>query len=106
MFRWRSLKCDRPACPCLPPRRPSGVESRLRSALRFPPPDSRPTHDASPFAVARTCDTPMNKNLQPTWKALLIGGLLAWAYFPTLRGLFQKWMDDPQYSHGILVPLL
>lgn len=48
----------------------------------------------------------MNKNLQPTWKALLIGGLLAWAYFPTLRGLFQKWMDDPQYSHGILVPLL
>jgi exosortase len=47
----------------------------------------------------------MNQNIKPTWKSALIAGLLAWAYFPTLRDLFQKWMDDPQYSHGILVPL-
>jgi exosortase len=47
----------------------------------------------------------MNKRIQPTGKTLLIAGLLAWAYFPTLCDLFQKWMTDPQYSHGILVPL-
>jgi exosortase len=47
----------------------------------------------------------MNKSIQPTWKAALVAGLLAWAYFPTLRELVQKWMSDPQYSHGILVPL-
>jgi exosortase len=30
--------------------------------------------------------------------------MLGWAYLPTVRELFQKWMSDPQYSHGILVP--
>lgn len=49
-------------------------------------------------------DTKMNKKLQPTWKTFLIAGMLAWAYFPTLHDLFQKWMNEPQYSHGILVP--
>jgi exosortase len=48
----------------------------------------------------------MNTTFRPTWKTFLIAGLLAWAYYPTLRDLFAKWMDDPQYSHGILVPLL
>ncbi len=47
----------------------------------------------------------MNPIFKPSWKTLLIAGLLGWAYFPTARGLFQKWMSDPQYSHGILVPL-
>lgn len=47
----------------------------------------------------------MNKSIQPNAKALLIAGLLAWAYFPTIGELFQKWMSDPQYSHGILVPV-
>jgi exosortase len=48
----------------------------------------------------------MNTTFRPTWKTFLIAGLLAWAYYPTLRDLFAKWMDDPQYSHGVLVPLL
>jgi exosortase len=30
--------------------------------------------------------------------------LLAWAYWPTLSFLFEKWVGDPQYSHGFLVP--
>ncbi len=47
----------------------------------------------------------MNKTFQPTGKTFLIAGLLAWAYFPTIADLFQKWMNDPQYSHGILVPI-
>lgn len=29
----------------------------------------------------------------------------AWAALPTLGFLFDKWSDDPQYSHGFLVPL-
>jgi exosortase len=47
----------------------------------------------------------MNANFRPTWKALLIAGLLGWAYFPSMRELFQKWLSEPQYSHGVLVPL-
>lgn len=30
--------------------------------------------------------------------------LLVWAYWPTLEFLVDKWSDDPQYSHGFLVP--
>jgi len=37
----------------------------------------------------------------PTLIALAIG----WAYAPTLEYLVGKWIDDPQYSHGFLVPL-
>ncbi len=31
--------------------------------------------------------------------------LLAWAYWPTIAFLYQKWCSDPQYSHGFLVPI-
>ena len=31
--------------------------------------------------------------------------LLLWAFFPTLNFLYGKWVSDPQYSHGFLVPL-
>jgi len=31
--------------------------------------------------------------------------LIAWAYFTTLSDIVNRWMDDPQYSHGFLVPL-
>jgi exosortase len=30
---------------------------------------------------------------------------LAWAYWPTLDGMRQRWAHDPQYSHGYLVPV-
>jgi exosortase len=33
-----------------------------------------------------------------------IAGLLGWAYLPMLRVFFDKWVNDPQYSHGFLVP--
>lgn len=36
----------------------------------------------------------------------LIGAALLWAYWPTLGGLARRWSDDPQYSHGYLVPVM
>ena len=38
------------------------------------------------------------------WQLAVLGGLLGWAYFPMLRVFFDKWANDPQYSHGFLVP--
>ncbi|MBA4067852.1 MAG: exosortase [Isosphaera sp.] len=35
---------------------------------------------------------------------LALGGLLAWAYLPMLAVFADKWVNDPQYSHGLLVP--
>jgi exosortase len=32
-------------------------------------------------------------------------GLIGWAFWPTLDWMADKWMSDPQYSHGFLVPL-
>lgn len=40
----------------------------------------------------------------PVWQAVALVGLLAWAYLPMLRVFFDKWVNDPQYSHGFLVP--
>jgi exosortase len=37
-----------------------------------------------------------------------LGGLallLAWSYFPTLDWMVGKWISEPQYSHGFLVPV-
>jgi exosortase len=40
------------------------------------------------------------------WPIFLGGlGLTLWAYLPTLEFLADKWANDPQYSHGFLVPL-
>jgi exosortase len=37
------------------------------------------------------------------WAVLLAG--FAWAYWPTLTGMADRWSGDPQYSHGFLVPV-
>lgn len=39
------------------------------------------------------------------WQVAVLAGLLVWAYFPMLSVFFDKWVNDPQYSHGFLVPL-
>ncbi|MHB1424364.1 MAG: exosortase/archaeosortase family protein [Gemmataceae bacterium] len=36
----------------------------------------------------------------------LLGAACLWAYWPTLAGLAHIWATDPQYSYGMLVPLL
>ena len=43
------------------------------------------------------------------WDALsplVVPPFLLWAYWPTLTGLVHRWLGDPRYSHGFLVPLL
>lgn len=32
--------------------------------------------------------------------------VLTWVYFPTFASLLRRWTDDPQASHGFLVPVL
>lgn len=41
----------------------------------------------------------------PVWPLIVLGGLLAWAYYPMLAVFADKWVNDPQYSHGFLVPI-
>lgn len=36
---------------------------------------------------------------------ILLALVLAWAYWPTLTSLAERWTYEPQYSHGYLVPL-
>ena len=38
------------------------------------------------------------------WLPVLAGGL-AWAHWPALRQMADRWSHDPRYSHGYLVPL-
>jgi exosortase len=37
--------------------------------------------------------------------AAIVGGV-AWAYAPTLATLVRRWEEEPQYSHGFVVPIL
>jgi exosortase len=41
----------------------------------------------------------------PIWPLAALGGLLLWAYLPMLSAFAEKWIHDPQYSHGLLVPV-
>ena len=41
----------------------------------------------------------------PIGPLAILGGLLAWAYYPMLAVFADKWLNDPQYSHGFLVPI-
>jgi exosortase len=38
-------------------------------------------------------------------RAAIVLAVLGWAYWPTLRELFDTWVTHPEYSHGPLVPL-
>ncbi len=38
------------------------------------------------------------------WQLAAFVGVLGWAYLPMLRVFADKWLNDPQYSHGLLVP--
>lgn len=38
------------------------------------------------------------------WQVGSLAAVLGWAYLPMLRVFADKWLNDPQYSHGLLVP--
>jgi exosortase len=38
------------------------------------------------------------------WQVAALAVVLGWAYLPMLRVFADKWLNDPQYSHGLLVP--
>lgn len=40
------------------------------------------------------------------WKPLAIAAAILFLYHTTLRKLVADWWDDPNYSHGLLVPLI
>ncbi|VTR91377.1 Eight transmembrane protein EpsH, putative exosortase OS=Singulisphaera acidiphila (strain ATCC BAA-1392 / DSM 18658 / VKM B-2454 / MOB10) GN=Sinac_2489 PE=4 SV=1: Exosortase_EpsH [Gemmata massiliana] len=38
------------------------------------------------------------------WQGAALAAVLGWAYLPMLSVFADKWLNDPQYSHGLLVP--
>jgi exosortase len=43
-------------------------------------------------------------NLAPLAIAAILGAALLWSYWTTLAAVALRWWEDPQYSHGWLVP--
>jgi exosortase len=41
----------------------------------------------------------------PSPKLIALLGVVAWVYWPTFRELYDTWISNPEYSHGLLVPL-
>lgn len=39
------------------------------------------------------------------WELGIIGAIILWLYWPTLVHLFGQWLHDPNFSHGVFVPL-
>jgi exosortase len=59
-----------------------------------------PTESPAPLATA-----PASAVARPAALQLAaLAGVLGWAYLPMLRVFADKWLNDPQYSHGLLVP--
>ncbi|HLW65955.1 MAG TPA: exosortase/archaeosortase family protein [Gemmataceae bacterium] len=53
-------------------------------------------------------NTPVATGSDSVWPMRLclvaLLAVIAWTFWPTLAELCQKWLHDPQYSHGLLVP--
>lgn len=62
------------------------------SSVSIAPPDS-PAPSLAP-AASRVA----------VWQGVAIVAVLGWAYLPMLSVFADKWLNDPQYSHGLLVP--
>ncbi|HEX4612757.1 MAG TPA: exosortase/archaeosortase family protein [Urbifossiella sp.] len=67
------------------------------------PPPATAVPRSSPVTVV-TVPAPAPGFRPQPWQLAGLVGLLVWAYLPMLRVFFDKWVNDPQYSHGLLVP--
>jgi exosortase len=75
---------------------PSRTTAVPQASPRLPPQTS-PTAPARPAA-------PIDSRFG-LLALVALGGSILWAYWPTLVDIQQRWWDDPQYSHGFLVPV-
>jgi exosortase len=57
----------------------------------------------TPAAMARTSSTGVS---WINWRVLLLAGAVLALFAPVLGGLVDDWYKDPNYSHGVFVPLL
>jgi exosortase len=67
------------------------------SSISFAPP-------AAPASGARFTGPAAGVSPAAVWQLGALAGALVWAYLPMLRVFADKWVNDPQYSHGLLVP--
>lgn len=74
----------------------------ITTADAAPPPTTAAPLSTSVTVV--TAPTPAPAFRPPLWQVGGLVALLVWAYLPMLRVFFDKWINDPQYSHGLLVP--
>lgn len=90
--------------------RSSGTRMSISTAPPVSPPKVGPSASvasARPVTVLAVGSpaAPAKGFKVPLWQLATMVALLGWAYFPMLRVFFDKWANDPQYSHGFLVPL-
>src|SRR5688572_6130170 len=62
--------------------------------------------------MASVAQTPQStpSALRPFSNGPLVGAVIllaasVWSYLPSLTDMASRWLTDPQYSHGFLVPL-
>lgn len=79
---------DTPKSPPVVP--PAPVAGPLRAVVTSPTPAVAPPRPA--------------RARPPLWVFAAAAAFVLWAFLPTLDWLVTKWIDDPSYSHGFLVP--
>ncbi|MDY3553835.1 exosortase/archaeosortase family protein [Gemmata sp. JC717] len=56
------------------------------------------------FAPSNSAAPAASQSRLALWQGVALVAALGWAYLPMLRVFADKWINDPQYSHGVLVP--
>ena len=48
---------------------------------------------------------PTTRGGWPAWSCVPLVGALGWAYWPAIEQMVRRWSQDPQYTHGYVVPV-